>query len=84
EDCHRHNDLSLYEKFTRSAAIVGFVDVAVSKVESVGEIAARIEQILAVLPPDRLIGAPDCGLGFLGTDLAMAKLRNLCTAAERV
>ncbi|MGI9605348.1 MAG: cobalamin-independent methionine synthase II family protein, partial [Acidimicrobiales bacterium] len=41
EDCHRHNDLSLYEKFTRSAAIVGFVDVAVSKVESVGEIAAR-------------------------------------------
>lgn len=84
EDRHCRNDLSLYEKFKKSTSIVGFVDVAVSRVEPVDEIAARIRQILTVLPAERLIGAPDCGLGFLGTDLALQKLRNLCTAAGQV
>ena len=84
EDCHCHNDLSLYEKFKESTAIVGFVDVAVSRVEPTEEIAERMRQILAVIPSDRLIGAPDCGLGFLGTDLAVKKLRNLCSAAAQV
>jgi 5-methyltetrahydropteroyltriglutamate--homocysteine methyltransferase len=84
EDCHCHNDLSLYEKFTKSTAIVGFVDVAVSRVESVEEIVDRMQQILEVLPPERLIGAPDCGLGFLGLERTMLKLRNLCGAAAQV
>ena len=84
EDCHRHNDLSLFEKFKKSTAIVGFVDVAVKRVEPVEQIVARMEQVLGVLPPERLIGAPDCGPGFLGTDLAMQKLRNLCIAAGRL
>ena len=84
EDCHCHNDLSLFEKFRKSTAIVGFVDVAVSAVESVDDMAARMRAILEILPPDRLIAAPDCGLGFLGHDLAMTKLRNLCAAAQRV
>ncbi|MFT7648420.1 MAG: 5-methyltetrahydropteroyltriglutamate--homocysteine methyltransferase [Candidatus Poriferisodalaceae bacterium] len=84
EDCHRHNDLSLYEKFANSTAIVGFVDVAVSRVETVDEIIARMRELLTVLPPERLIGAPDCGLGFLETELSMQKLRNLCLAADQV
>jgi 5-methyltetrahydropteroyltriglutamate--homocysteine methyltransferase len=33
---------------------------------------------------DRLIAAPDCGLGYLGKDLAMAKLRVLVEAAASV
>ena len=36
------------------------------------------------LPAERMIVAPDCGLGFLGRDLAMVKLRNLCAAARLV
>jgi methionine synthase II (cobalamin-independent) len=84
EDCHCHNDLSLYEKFRQSTAIVGFVDVAVSNVETVDDMAARMRALLEILPPERLIAAPDCGLGFLGHDLAMTKLRNLCAAAAMV
>ncbi|MCP5072345.1 MAG: 5-methyltetrahydropteroyltriglutamate--homocysteine methyltransferase [Rhodobacteraceae bacterium] len=84
EDCHCHNDLSLFEKFEKTTAIVGFVDVAVSQIEPVEEIIARMRQVLQVLPPHRLIGAPDCGLGFLGTDLTMKKLKNLCLAAQAV
>lgn len=84
EDCHRHNDLSLFEKFRQSTAIVGFVDIASSRVEDTAAIRARMQDILTVLPQDRLIAAPDCGLGFLSRDKAMAKLRNLVAAARAV
>ena len=43
---------------------------------------ARLEAALGHIDRDRLIAAPDCGLGFLGRDLAMTKLRNLCEAAR--
>ncbi len=84
EDCHCHNDLTLYEKFRKSTAIVGFVDVASSRIEPMEEIAARMREVLQILPPERLIGAPDCGLGFLGTKLTLIKLKNLCEAAQSV
>ena len=84
EDAHRHNPDQLFELFEKSALIVGFITVASSRVETVDQIRARMEHILTILPADRVIAAPDCGLGFLGRDLAMTKLRNLCQAAQSV
>lgn len=84
EDCHCHNGASLFEKFQHTKAIVGFVDIAVSRVEPVEEIVERMKSVLGILPPDRVIAAPDCGLGFLGRDLAVRKLRNLAIAARAV
>jgi len=84
EDCHCHNGVDLFEKFQKTTAIVGFVDIAVSRVEPVEEIVARMRQVLEVLPAERLIAAPDCGLGFLGHDLAIRKLSNMCKAAKMV
>jgi 5-methyltetrahydropteroyltriglutamate--homocysteine methyltransferase len=82
EDAHRYNPSVLFERFERSSLIVGFVTVASSRVESVDEIRARMETVLDHMPKERLIAAPDCGLGFLGRDLAMQKLSNLCEAAR--
>ena len=84
EDSHRHNDLSLFEKFTKTVLIVGFFDIAASRIETVDEIEARMREVAGALPPGQLIAAPDCGLGFLGRDLAMSKLRNMCEAARRI
>jgi len=84
EDAHRHNPSELFERFTSSRLIVGFVRIASSEVESVDQITARMQAILQHIPHDRLIAAPDCGLGFLGRDLTLAKLRNLCAAAQKV
>ncbi|MDJ0629386.1 MAG: cobalamin-independent methionine synthase II family protein [Rhodobacter sp.] len=84
EDAHRHNPAELFTLFDRSSLIVGFVTVASSRVEPVEEIRARIEEVLQHVPRDRLLAAPDCGLGFLGRDLAMQKLRNLTEAARSV
>jgi 5-methyltetrahydropteroyltriglutamate--homocysteine methyltransferase len=82
EDAHRHNDLSLLERFQRACVVFGAVDIASSRVEPVEEIVARLEEALTHIDADRLIAAPDCGLGLLGRDLAIAKLRNLSAAAR--
>lgn len=84
EDAHRHNPDRLFPLFKESTLIVGFVRVASSQLETVDEIRSRMEQVLELLPPERVMAAPDCGLGFLGRDLAMAKLINLTEAARSV
>lgn len=82
EDAHRHNELSLLDRFAKSKVILGVVAIAKSRVETVADIRARLSAALAHVDGDRLIAAPDCGLGLLGRDLAVRKLRNLCEAAR--
>ena len=82
EDAHRHNDLGLLEKFNNTSVILGVVTVAKSTVESVEEIRGRLQLALAHIDPERLLAAPDCGLGLLGRELARAKLKNLCEASQ--
>lgn len=84
EDAHRYNDLSLLELFVTTTVIFGSVAIAKSKVESVEEIRARLLAALDHIDANRLIAAPDCGLGLLGWTLAKEKLNNLCEAARLV
>lgn len=84
EDAHRHNDLKLLEQFSQSTVIIGVVAIAQSKMETVEEIVARLKVILQHIDKDRLIAAPDCGLGILGHGLAVEKLKVLCSAAHSV
>lgn len=62
--------------------VLGVVKVASSRVESVEEIRTRLKEVLTVLPAERLVVAPDCGLGFLPTELAKQKLYNMVQAAK--
>ena len=62
--------------------VLGSVQIACSRVESVEEIRTRLQQVLTVLPADRLIIAPDCGLGFLPAEIAKEKLCNMVEAAK--
>lgn len=84
EDAHRHNDLSLLERYTRTTVLFGVVDVCQSRVESVEEISQRLAQALEHIDPQRLVAAPDCGLGLLGRSLAVQKLEKMCQAAHDV
>ena len=84
EDAHRPNDLALLEKFAGSTVILGVVAVAQSRVETVDEIRQRLLTALNYMDRNRLIAAPDCGLGLLGRDLAIHKLTNLCEAARHI
>ncbi|MGI9384917.1 MAG: hypothetical protein ACR2PO_17325 [Methyloligellaceae bacterium] len=84
EDAHRHIDLKLLERFKTTTVILGCFDISISRIETVDEIEARLRAALEHIDKERLIAAPDCGLGLLGRDLAVAKLRNLCAAASRI
>ncbi|MBT8206822.1 MAG: cobalamin-independent methionine synthase II family protein [Acidimicrobiia bacterium] len=83
EDAHRHNDLDLFERFANTIVVLGAVRIASSQIETVDEIASRVEAVLQHVGGARMLLAPDCGLGFLPQEIALAKLRNLREAADR-
>ena len=82
EDAHRHNPALLFERLESTTVVLGAVEIANSRVETVEEVVERAAQVAALLPSGRLMLAPDCGLGLLGTELALAKLRTLRGAAD--
>lgn len=84
EDAHCCNDLSLLDKLQHKTVIFGAVAIASSRVETVEEIEARLKHALTHIDRDRLVVAPDCGLGLLTAELAEAKLTNMCKAAALV
>jgi 5-methyltetrahydropteroyltriglutamate--homocysteine methyltransferase len=84
EDAHRPNDLALLDHFKTTTVILGVIAIAKSRIEPVEEIASRLQAALEHIDSDRLIAAPDCGLGFLTRELAMAKLANMVRAARMV
>lgn len=82
EDAHAHNDLTLLEKFSKTKVIWGSVAIAKSEIESVETIKERLKEALNHIDAERLIVAPDCGLGFLTHEMVMAKLGNMAEAAH--
>ena len=84
EDAHCYNDLKFLEKFKRSKIIFGSIAVAKSAVETQAMIEARLKEARKYLPAERLIVAPDCGLGYLPADIMMQKLANMTAAAKAV
>ena len=84
EDAHCYNDLTLLESFENVSIIFGSVSIACSSVETVDTVEARIRAALKHIDRERLVIAPDCGLGLLSPQLAVAKLKVMCAAAARV
>ena len=58
---------------------LGVIDVKTHDVESPGVVADRIRRALEILPAERLIINPDCGLVHLPREVAFMKL---CTMVE--
>ena len=76
--------MQLLEQFENTAVILGAVEIASSRVESADAIEQRLRRALRHIDAERLLAAPDCGLMMLGRELAMAKLKNLCSAAAAI
>jgi 5-methyltetrahydropteroyltriglutamate--homocysteine methyltransferase len=72
----------LLEHFKTTTIIFGVVAIAKSNVEAVEEIRKRLLDALEHIDAERLIAGPDCGLGILGRELAIHKMRNLSEAAH--
>lgn len=82
EDAHCLNPLELLELFKNTSVILGAVTIASSRVESVEAIHQRLTLALNHIDQHRLLVAPDCGLMMLDRELAMLKLKNMCSAAQ--
>ena len=81
EDKHCCNNLNLLEQFENKTVIFGSLAIASSTLETVEEVVERLSAALNHIDRDRLIVAPDCGLGLLSAQLAEDKLRAMCRAA---
>jgi 5-methyltetrahydropteroyltriglutamate--homocysteine methyltransferase len=80
----RHNDLSFLETFEATTVILGVAAIAKSRIEEVGEIRNHLLSALEHIDRERLMAAPDCGLGLLRRDLGRGKLKNLSLAAHSI
>jgi 5-methyltetrahydropteroyltriglutamate--homocysteine methyltransferase len=68
-------DLDILSSFATKTIILGVLDLGDMAIESPEGIAARIREALQVVPPERLMVAPDCGMKYLPRDIAYRKLR---------
>lgn len=77
-------DLSVLKAFATKTIILGVLDLGDMTIEAPEAIAARIRQALQVLPPERLMLAPDCGMKYLPREVAYRKLRAMTLGAAIV
>jgi 5-methyltetrahydropteroyltriglutamate--homocysteine methyltransferase len=80
-----HGDLLLFRKYPWDRPVgLGVIDVKADAVEAPDTVAARIRRALDILPPERLVINPDCGLRHLPGDVARAKLAAMAAGAALV
>jgi 5-methyltetrahydropteroyltriglutamate--homocysteine methyltransferase len=81
-----YDDLELFKKYPSQSLTLGLgvIDVKDPTPEPTELIVARLHQALNVLPPDRLMINPDCGLRHVPADSARAKLRAMSQGAALV
>jgi 5-methyltetrahydropteroyltriglutamate--homocysteine methyltransferase len=74
-----NEDLALFKRYPKAqfALGLGVINVKNTDVESKELVANRVRQALEVLPPERVMVNPDCGLRNLPGDIARAKLHAL-------
>jgi 5-methyltetrahydropteroyltriglutamate--homocysteine methyltransferase len=62
--------------------VLGVLDLGASEVETPALVAARIARALAVVEPERLVVAPDCGMKYLPRERAFRKLEAMVAGAR--
>lgn len=77
-------DLAILKELPGKTVMLGVLDLGSPEIETAETVAARIRAGLAVLPADRIVPAPDCGMKYLPRERAFGKLRALAEGAAIV
>ena len=64
--------------------LYGVIDMSDPEIERPETVAARLREALAVVPADRLVAAPDCGMKYLARPTAFGKLKAMVEGAAIV
>lgn len=77
-------DLGVLRDLAPKTVMLGVLDLASPEAETPELVATRIRAALKVLPAERLVPAPDCGMKYMPRELAFAKLKALADGAAIV
>ena len=77
-------DLSIVRALAPKSVMVGVIDLGTAEVETPDVVAARIRAALKVVPAEKLVVAPDCGMKYLPRASALGKLQSLVGGAAIV
>jgi 5-methyltetrahydropteroyltriglutamate--homocysteine methyltransferase len=77
-------DPEVLREISGKTILLGVLDLGSEEVETSEVVAARIRKALAVVPPARLVVAPDCGMKYLPRERAFRKLETMVAGARVV
>ena len=76
--------MDLLQQLPNKRVHVGVLDLRDVQPESPELVAQRISAALEVIPAERMVVAPDCGMKYLPREVAFAKLRNMVAGRDMV
>jgi 5-methyltetrahydropteroyltriglutamate--homocysteine methyltransferase len=74
-------DLGILRELPSKTIILGVIDLSDMTVETPRMVAERIDRALEVVPPERIVVAPDCGMKYLPRAVAFAKMKAMADGA---
>ncbi len=77
-------DPEVLRELPSKVILLGVLDLGSDEAETPEVVAGRLRAALEVVPPERLVAAPDCGMKYLSRDLAFRKLEAMVAGAELV
>ena len=77
-------DAEVLREVPDKVIVLGVLDLGSDEAETPEVVAGRIRRALEVVPPERLVAAPDCGMKYLPRDLAFRKLQAMVDGARLV
>jgi 5-methyltetrahydropteroyltriglutamate--homocysteine methyltransferase len=77
-------DLAVAKALAPKSVMVGVIDLDSDAIETPQQVAERIRAALKVVPAEKLVLAPDCGMKYLKRAVAFGKLKSLAEGARLV
>jgi 5-methyltetrahydropteroyltriglutamate--homocysteine methyltransferase len=77
-------DLAVLRALRSKTLLVGVLDLSDPAIETPETVAERIRAALEIVPAERLIATPDCGMKYLPRDVAFGKLKALADGSRIV
>ena len=77
-------DLSVLKQLPSKTIILGVIDLGDLTVETPETVADRIRAALKVVPAERLVIAPDCGMKYLPRPVAFGKMKAMVEGTKMV
>ena len=77
-------DLAVLRELKDKTVMLGVIDLGTEAVETPQMVADRIRSALKIIPAEKLVLAPDCGMKYLTREAAFGKLKSLAEGAAIV